>query len=155
MKVSEILKRKTGPVVTIQMTETVHAAIRKLNEHRIGAVVVTDSAGRIAGILSERDILRECGALCDRLPEEGRSLDVIGPLLVREIMTRAVITAGLEDDLTYMMGVMTENRIRHLPIVVDDALVGMISIGDAVKACVEMAEAENLALKEYIQGTAY
>jgi CBS domain-containing protein len=155
MKIRHIIERKTGPVVTIGMTATAHAAIRKLNEHRIGALVVTDPDGRIAGILSERDILRECGARCDRLPEERQSLEVVGPALVHEIMTADVITASLDDDLTGVMSVMTNSRIRHLPIVEGGELVGMISIGDAVKACVDMAETENRVLKEYIQGTTY
>jgi CBS domain-containing protein len=155
MKVRQVIERKTGPVITIDAAATAHAAIRKLNEHRIGALVVTGPDGTIAGILSERDILRECGTRCDRLPEGIQSLEVVGPALVREIMTEDVITASLEDDLTGVMVVMTDNRIRHLPIVEDGNLVGMISIGDAVKACVDMAEAENRALKEYIQGTTY
>ena len=155
MKISGILEPRARPVVTIDVSETAHAAIRKLNEHRIGALVVTGPDGSITGILSERDILHECGARCDRLAAEDRSLEVIGPALVREIMTRDVITAGLDDDLTHVMTVMTDNRIRHLPIVADGALIGLISIGDAVKACVEKAEAENRTLKDYIQGATY
>lgn len=153
MTIKEILRRKGGRTVVIGMDQTVHAAITTLNANRIGAVVVVDADGRIAGILSERDILRECGIRCDRAA--GGSLEAVGPALVRDVMTRDVITGAVDDDLTAVMSVMTENRIRHLPIVDDGALVGMISIGDAVKACVEIAEAENRHLREYIEGAGH
>jgi CBS domain-containing protein len=142
-------------VVVIDVHAAVHTAIRQLNDHKIGALVVTDADGAIAGILSERDILRECGARCENPPETGPSIALVGTAMVADVMTRDVITADLEDDLNSVMSTMTENRIRHLPIVEDGALVGMISIGDAVKACVEIAEAENRLLKEYIQGAGY
>lgn len=153
MRVREILDRKGGDVHMIDVGANIHAAVRALNSHRIGALVVTDAGGGIAGILSERDILRECGARCDEAA--GRSLEAVGPALVRDVMTADVITGALDDDLNTVMNTMTENRIRHLPIIEGGELVGIISIGDAVKACVEVAEEENETLKAYIQGGGY
>lgn len=155
MKVRDILAHKGGQVVVIDPQATVHVAVRKLNEHRIGALVVTGRDGAIVGILSERDILHECGARCDAVAEGRPSLEAVGPALVRDLMTREVVTGDMDDDLTAVMSVMTEHRIRHLPIVEEGGLVGIISIGDAVKACVQMAEEENQHLKAYIQGTSY
>lgn len=155
MRVREILSRKGDDVVAIEPQATVHAALRRLNERRIGALVVTRRDGRIAGIISERDILREAARRCDAIAVGMPSLEAIGPVLVHEIMTRDVITASPEDDLTSVMATMTRHRIRHLPIVDNDMLAGIISIGDAVKACVEIAEAENEQLKAYIQGATY
>ena len=155
MRVREILSRKGDDVVAIEPQATVHTAVRRLNEHRIGALVVIDAEGSLAGILSERDILHECARLCDTVAAGVPSLEAVGPVLVRDIMTRDVITASPDDDLTDVMSTMTERRIRHLPILDADRLAGIISIGDAVKACVEIAEAENEQLKAYIQGATY
>lgn len=155
MRVREILSRKGDDVVAIEPHATIHMAVHRLNEYRIGALVVTEGDGGIAGILSERDILRECARRCDTVADGVPSLEAVGPVLVADIMTRDVITAAPDDDLTDVMSTMTEHRIRHLPIVNDGALAGIISIGDAVKACVEMAEAENEQLKAYIQGETY
>lgn len=150
MTVREILSRKGGDVFFIGTDATIHDALRMLNARRIGALIVTGGDGTIAGIVSERDLLRECGERCATAGDG--SLAAFGNVPVRAVMTRDVITATQDDALTTVMNVMTENRIRHLPIVEDGTLVGIISIGDAVKACVEIAEAENRVLKEYIQG---
>jgi CBS domain-containing protein len=97
---------------------------------------------RPTGIITERDVLR----LTARAPGQ------LGSMTVGSVMTREVITASPQDSLTTMMDVMTENRIRHLPVIDADRLVGIISIGDLVNACRASAEAENTHLRQYIQG---
>ncbi len=94
------------------------------------------------GILTERDILR----LTAQSPGE------LGSIQVGAVMTRELITASPEDRLADMMGVMTENKIRHLPVMEEGRLAGIISIGDLVNACRAVAEEENLHLRKYIQG---
>ena len=152
MKLKNILDRKGGSVVTIEQDVTVHEAIRRLNENRIGALVVTTEGGAIAGIITERDILRECGERCVHL-SEGRPTHEAGcPALVGEIMTKEVVTGSPDDELISVMAVMTRRRIRHLPVMDAGELVGIISIGDVVNAFVEAAEFENQQLKGYIHG---
>ena len=147
MKLKNILDRKGGSVVTIEQDVTVHEAIRRLNENRIGALVVTTEGGAIAGIITERDILRECGERCVHL-SEGRPTHEAGcPALVGEIMTKEVVTGSPDDELISVMAVMTRRRIRHLPVMDAGELVGIISIGDVVNAFVEAAEFENQQLK--------
>ena len=153
MRIKNILEKKGGHVVTIGPGETVHEAIRRLNEHRIGAVLVTTAGGVVAGILSERDVLRECGERCVRLGEVvPHPHDARCPALVADIMTKDVVTGSPEDELMSVMAVMTQRRIRHLPVMDAGELVGIISIGDVVNALVEEAGFENQQLKGYIHG---
>lgn len=155
MRIADILRKKGTGVVTIESSATVHDAIRKLNEHGIGSLVALGDSGEIDGIITERDILVECGERCTRLlgMPEGRAGDC--PSLVRDVMTRDVIIGVPDDELSYVMGVMTKNRIRHLPILDDGKLAGIVSIGDVVNAHVVEKEYENRVLKEYIQGATY
>lgn len=141
MKIDEILRKKGREVVTVEETETVLEAVRVLVARNIGSLVVTEGP-RPKGILTERDILR----LTSRAPE------ALGSIRVGEAMTRDMITATPDDRLREMMDTMTENRIRHLPVVEDGRLVGIISIGDLVNACRVEVEAENSHLREYIHG---
>ena len=152
MKIRSILDRKGGSVVTVGPDVTVHEAIRRLNENRIGALVVTTEGGAIAGIITERDILRECGERCVRLREVSPPHDAGCPALVADIMTNDVVTGGPDDELISVMAVMTRRRIRHLPVMDAGKLAGIISIGDVVNAFVEEAEFENQQLKGYIHG---
>lgn len=151
MQVRDILQQKAAGVVTIEASKAVGDAISLLNEHRIGALIVKDEGGEICGIISERDILRECGRRWTRLSGAGRGR-ASAPPLVRDLMTADLIIAVPDDDLNYVMSVMTRNRIRHLPILEGRALVGIISIGDVVKAFVEESAFENRMLKNYIHG---
>ena len=141
MRIRDILDVKGGQVVTTSPDGTVLEAMEVLNEHNIGAVVVIEGES-ILGILSERDVLHLGARGPNRLSEAS----------VGETMTRDVIV-GLPDDAVHdAMGVMTKNRIRHLPIVSDGKLVGIVSIGDLVNASWMAAEDENRHLKDYIQG---
>jgi CBS domain-containing protein len=141
MTVAEILRSKGDDVVTVPPGTPVAEVIRLLNEHNIGALVVIDD--RIQGIISERDILRTAA-------DDPRRLE---SALVDELMTRDVITCPPTARIPEIMNVMTENRIRHLPIASDDGgLVGMISIGDVVNTIRRVTEAENKHLHAYITG---
>ena len=140
MQVDNILQSKGTEVYTVPTGAPVAAAVRLLNERRIGAVVVTDQAGAVAGILSERDIVRHLGGDPAQL--------LASP--VSNIMTKTVITCGRDTSVSELMEQMTRYRIRHIPIVEDGALVGIVSIGDVVKRKIEETEQEALALREYI-----
>lgn len=152
MRVKGILAHKGSDVVTIEQQRTVHDAICTLNKHGIGAVIVTGEAGGIAGILTERDVLQECGKRCVRLDRPGDPEKAGCPAMVDDVMTKEVIIGVPEDDLDYVMGIMTKNRIRHLPIVEDGELAGIISIGDVVNAHLGETEFENRLLRDYIHG---
>lgn len=142
MKVRDILAIKGSHVQTIDPDRTVLDAVGLLVEHRIGALLVRDPRGRVAGIISERDVLRLCR---DRSAELGR-------LRVRDVMTRDLVICVPDDEIDYAMGIVTKNRVRHLPVMEGERVAGMISIGDLVKASLEAAEYENRYLREYIEG---
>lgn len=141
MKIDEILRNKGREVVTITPQRTVLEAARVLVDRNIGSLVVVEGR-RCVGIVTERDVLR----LTALAPED------MGTLPVGDTMTRDMVTASPGDGLREMMNVMTEERIRHLPVVDDGELVGIISIGDLVNACRLSVEAENSHLRQYIRG---
>lgn len=124
MDIASILATKGDTAsVTVRPEQSIREALAALARHNIGAVIVTDEAGRPVGILSERDIVREAA----------RNEGVFGRR-VEDLMSRNVITGQSHDDLTTVAYTMTEKRIRHLPIVDKERLVGIISIGDVLKA---------------------
>lgn len=141
MTIATILSRKGTSVVTIGPDATVLEAMRLLMEHRIGGVVV-EHDGEPVGILTERDVLR-LGA------EDPRQLE---SLPVERAMTRELITGQPDQSLRAVMEVMTEHRIRHLPILAEGRLAGIVSIGDIVDAARRAAESENQHLRAYIHG---
>lgn len=143
MRIRDVLHSKGSDVVTVEPDDPILTAVRVLSEYRIGAVPVQSGDG-LVGILSERDILN--------LAAKDHSL--LGTARVRDIMTKDVVTGTLGDALDQVMNVMTENRIRHLPIVVDGRLAGIVSIGDVVNAVRRRVEDENHHLKGYIHGVA-
>jgi CBS domain-containing protein len=149
VRISDILREKGSEVATIGAGRSVHDAVRVLNEHRIGALVVTDDDGSVNGIVSERDLLRTASETWDSGAER---VERLRDRPVVAIMTRDVICAVPDDDLDYAMGIMTQNRIRHLPIVEEGKLVGIISIGDVVRTCLNQATYENRMLKDYVSG---
>lgn len=140
MKVEQILQSKGADVYAVSDTDTVAQAVRVLNDKNIGAVVVKDNQGRVAGILSERDVVRRLGA-------DGASA-MSAP--INSCMTCAVETCSPEDTVDTVMGVMTEKRVRHIPVMRDGVMMGLVSIGDVVKRKIEETEQEAAALKEYI-----
>lgn len=140
MKIRDVLKAKGSHVYSVAPHRTVMEALALLVEFRVGALLVLGSDGHPVGILTERDVLRECH----------RRHGQLEALLVDDAMTRDLIIGVPDDDLGYTMGIMTQNRIRHLPVVDGDRIAGLISIGDVVKASLEETEYENRYLKEYI-----
>jgi CBS domain-containing protein len=123
MNVASILARKGGKVVTCRPAQSIRQALALLAEHNVGALVVVDDRGLPSGILSERDVVREAAR------DERLFARTIG-----EIMTRDVVVAVPEDDLASVRHTMTERRIRHLPVIAEGRLCGIVSIGDVVKA---------------------
>jgi CBS domain-containing protein len=142
MKVRDILQVKGSQVHAIQDDRTVLDAIGLLVEHGIGALLVRDGQGGVAGIISERDVLRVCA-------HRGAEL---GRIAVAEVMTRDLVVCLPHDEIDYAMGIVTKNRVRHLPVMDGDRVAGLISIGDLVKASLDAVEYENRYLREYIQG---
>ena len=142
IKVKDFLKMKSRPVIVIGPNETVAAAMLKLVENKIGALPVSDNKGVILGIVSERDLLKVCSQ---------RSREIQG-IKVAEVMTRDVAIGILEDDLDYVMNIMTQKNIRHLPIMVGSKLEGMVSIRDIVEVKLAQSRAEVRFLSDYISG---
>ncbi|MBK8906085.1 MAG: CBS domain-containing protein [Anaerolineaceae bacterium] len=123
MKVSTILAKKGNKLITIAPEQPVKEAVALLSQHNIGAVVVLDDAGTLVGIVSERDVVRQLNHRDDLLSQP-----------VKELMTAKVITCVPQDDLMSVANVMTERRFRHMPVVEKGTLLGIISIGDVLKA---------------------
>jgi CBS domain-containing protein len=140
MQVETILQSKGHTVFTVEAGAPLSEAVHILNSRKIGAVVVVDAKGKVAGILSERDIVR-------RLDKDPVAL-LASP--VRGAMTTKVITCTSGASVSDLMETMTQHRIRHIPIVDGGKLTGIVSIGDVVKRKIEETEQEALALKEYI-----
>jgi len=148
MRLRDILAEKGSDVFTIGGERTVHEAVRELNRHRVGALVVTGPDGRVDGIVSERDVLHAAAGTWD---DAGEPRERLRDRPVSELMTTAVIVATLDDDLDYAMGIMTQNRIRHLPVVAEGRLAGIVSIGDVVRAHLRQSAYENKMMRDYIQ----
>ncbi|ALG72487.1 inosine-5-monophosphate dehydrogenase [Azospirillum thiophilum] len=142
MHVAAVLKRKGNRIVAAAPADTVAAVTRLLTEHRIGAVLVLADDGQPVGILSERDVVRAIAR------DGAAALD----RPAAELMTRELITAAPTDTVADMMAVMTERRIRHVPIVEAGRVIGVISIGDVVKARIDDAELEVESLRGYVAG---
>lgn len=141
MNVKTILAAKGGDVISIEPTADLSAAAKLLSKHRIGAVVICGAGGRLAGILSERDIVRA-------VAEHGSSALA---LPVGQVMTRNVITCSENDSISELMERMTERKFRHMPVLKAERLIGVISIGDVVKSRVQEIETDAAAMRDYIQ----
>ncbi len=139
MQVENILQSKGRTVTTVTSGSTIAQAVDLLNGKKIGAVVVVDG-GKVVGILSERDVVRHLG----------RDWTALASRPVSDVMTRAVVSVSRFASVADVMERMTEKRIRHMPIVENGELVGIVSIGDVVKRKIEETEQEAIALKEYI-----
>ncbi len=142
MKVADLLKDKGKSVITITPDEPVFSAMGKLIENQIGSLVVIDAEKKLVGIISERDIMRAAYSDFDTLKSKQ----------VSQLMSTNIIIAIPEDDIDYIMGIMTQNRIRHVPIVTKDGIIGIISIGDIVKYQLEEFQVKNRYLEEYMYG---
>ncbi len=140
MSVAQILQGKEGAVITITPSAPLIEAVTLLAQKRIGAVVVVDESESLCGVLSERDIIKAMAA-------EGRTcLDHS----VQAYMTKTVETCVPDEDVNMIMRRMTEGRFRHMPVLEEGKLVGMISIGDVVKNRISILETETSAMRDYI-----
>ena len=141
MRISDIIRRKGDGVVTIRSDATVLELLEILEKHRIGAVVVSDDGLTVTGIVSERDVVRHLHT------------DGVGVLdrTVAMIMTKDVQTCTPQDGIEDLARVMTEHRVRHIPVVVDGKAVGIVSIGDIVKGRIDELQTERDHLVGYIQ----
>jgi CBS domain-containing protein len=142
MSIRAILEVKGRRVVTISSETPIREVVQTMTEERIGAVVVSDDGVTVAGMLSERDVM-------SGLAEHGAALL---DLQARDLMTRHVTAAKIDMPLLHVLDLMTQGRFRHMPVVDNGRLSGIVSIGDAVKARLDMLEAEAHSLKEYIGG---
>ncbi|HKT78450.1 MAG TPA: CBS domain-containing protein [Sphingobium sp.] len=140
MTITAILQGKGRDVTQVRSSDTVLSAVRLLSEKRIGCVPVVDD-GQVMGIFSERDLVHHVardGAAVLEWP-------------VREVMTAPAITTDDKTPVIHCLSLMTKKRVRHLPVVVDGTLVGLVSIGDLVKFRIDSIESEAAALRDYIQ----
>ncbi|MBC6406539.1 MAG: CBS domain-containing protein [Rhodospirillales bacterium] len=139
MTIENVLRGKDGSIVTVSPRENVETAAQLLNEHCIGAILAMEG-DNIAGVLSERDIVRsiaKMGAAALSKP-------------VASLMTAKVITCTKTDTVQDVMGLMTDKRIRHVPVIENGTLIGIVSIGDLVKERIAQSEHEASALRDYI-----
>lgn len=140
MSVASILSGKSGDVLTVTPDQTIAEASKILAENKVGAVIVVDEAGGVAGILSERDVVR--------------GLSASGPSVlsqtVSRLMTAEVKVCTRSETIDNVMRKMTEGRFRHMPVVENDKLVGVVSIGDVVKHKIKDLQHEAEALRDYV-----
>lgn len=140
MAVAHILRQKGSAVHSVVPGDSVQTIVNALGRHRIGAVLVMDRDGHLAGIVSERDVVRAMAG----------DAAAVATKTAADIMTARVKTCGPGDTEADLMALMTEHRIRHLPVLSDGRIVGMISIGDVVKNRMESMELEAEQMKTYI-----
>jgi CBS domain-containing protein len=141
MRINDVLRRKGGDVVTVRPEETVQRLLELLAEHRIGALVVSADGGSVDGIVSERDVVRE-------LHHRGPAVLTVA---VSEIMTTDVETCDVDADTESLARQMTNRRIRHVPVVHEGRLSGIVSIGDVVKQRLDELQTERDSLVGYLQ----
>jgi CBS domain-containing protein len=140
MRIADVLRTKGLTVATVEPGTTITELLAALAEHNIGAMVVMAADGTLAGIVSERDVVR-------RLNEHGVALL---DRTVSEIMTSEVFTCGPDDSVDSLTVMMTERRIRHVPVLADGRLAGIVSIGDVVKSRIKKLEEDQQQLEAYI-----
>lgn len=140
MLVSAILARKGAEVFTIAPDVPIREVAEQLRDHRVGALVVSGDGATVVGIVSERDVVREIAEIGPEVLDRA----------VSSAMTGAVVTCTSTDSTEHLMEIMTAKRIRHLPVVVDGRLVGLVSIGDIVASRVHELEEEAQLLRDYI-----
>ena len=138
MKVTEILRNKGTDVITIWPGASLRSAVERMTKRNVGALVVVDDEGKVVGMLAEREVVRALADSAERALNES----------VADVMSRRPITCGSDDRLADLMALMTEHRVRHLPVVADGHLLGLVSIGDLVKARLGELEFESNVLRD-------
>ncbi len=141
MKIKDIIDMQRS-IITVDFQEKVRVALDILMKNKISCLPVLDDSGKVMGVISERDILRELHANSGNLDSR----------YVGDAMTRDILIGLVDDDLDYIMNIMSKNNIRHMPIMSGHELVGILSIRDVVKGLMHKVEAENHYLKDYIEG---
>jgi CBS domain-containing protein len=142
MKLAAILKHKTGAPISVTPGTSISDVVHVLAEKRIGAVLVLDGQDNLVGILSERDVVRSLAQ------QAGATLD----LTAADLMTHAPTTTSPNASVAEAMEIMSDGRFRHLPVVENGKLVGLVSIGDVVKARIDQQEHEVDSLRAYVVG---
>jgi CBS domain-containing protein len=140
MRVADLLRSKGSRVATVPPRVSVTGLLEDLAKNNVGALVVVDESGELVGIVSERDVVR-------RLNERGAEL-LTAP--VAEIMTTPVVTCDPSEGVDHLAEIMTERRIRHMPVVENGKLIGIVSIGDVVKSRIQQLESDREQLESYI-----
>ena len=143
MKLSEILDEKKNDIYSVVDTVMLCEVIAELNDKNVGALMVMNSSGEVAGIVTERDILKKA---CPK-HFDSENIPVLSVMTPRD----QLIVGTPEDTVSYAMNVMTTKKVRHLPIFKHDSLLGIISIGDIIKIFLEQSEAEVKKLREHIR----
>jgi CBS domain-containing protein len=141
IKIKEFQKIKGRPLITIEPNATTFDAIQKLIEYRIGALPVCDNNGKLLGIITERDILKECG----------HQNTEIGKTKVQDVMTKDVVIGIPEDEISYVMEVMTRKQVRHLPVMAGRKLDGIISARDIIEYQLQESRAKVRYLSDYLE----
>jgi CBS domain-containing protein len=142
MDVDGILRAKGASVVTIRPDETIADLVQGLRDKRIGAMVVSEDGRSVVGIISERDVVRGLAELGPRILEAP----------IADLMTHDVVACTPQDTVKHLMAEMTRRRVRHLPVIADGVLCGIVSIGDVVKNRLEEVETETNVLREVYLG---
>ncbi|MFC2046707.1 cyclic nucleotide-binding/CBS domain-containing protein [Chloroflexota bacterium] len=145
MKLRELFNTKEFKyrvVVTVEPTEPVIAAIQKMIEHDRGSLQVCNNKGEMVGIITERDIVRKCFARSDDLVK----------IKIKDVMSKQIIIGNVEDDVSYAISIMKQKRIRHLPIMDNQKVMGMISMRDLLGVQLEECQTEARHLSDYISG---
>ena len=139
MTIQDILDAKGNRVITIPPHHTLHQALCTLVENKVGALVVQDREGSVLGIITERDLMREVYQDTD-----------LRRICIENVMTRNLVIGFLDHEVEYVMSAMTEGRFRHMPVLKDGALVGIVSIGDLVKSKLQHAQDEVIQYKNFV-----
>ncbi len=142
MKVKDILKTKQREIITIKASTDILTAMELLIKNKISCLPVLGDSGRLIGIISDKDIFH--------IIYENQ--DNFRSIRASDLMATDLIVGVADDDIDYIGGVMTNNKIRHVPIVEKDKLIGLISVGDVVKAEIKHMQIENRYLKLYMEG---
>jgi CBS domain-containing protein len=142
MKVKDLLKDKKREIVTVEGSTDILTAMELLIKNKISCLPVLGYSGQLVGIISDKDIFHAIYENQDNFPS----------IKVSNLMTTDLLVGLAEDEIDYIGGVMTENKVRHIPIVEKDRLVGLISLGDIVKAEIKQMQIENRYLKLYMEG---
>jgi CBS domain-containing protein len=140
MRIADVLRNKGGAVATVKPEATVSELLAGLAERNIGAMVVAGANGALEGIVSERDVVRQLHAQGPGVLDQP----------VSKIMTSVIATCSKTDSIDAISALMTENRVRHVPVLENDRLIGIVSIGDVVKNRIDELVAEHAQLQSYI-----